>query len=338
LSPNGRSSWNAVLNAFRALGGTAENLRPGGAGVGLHAIDATTPISLRVPPNLCFPLEDIEFVGGEMTLRERANFGPGERKFFETYTSEFSWGAGGEAGAAKFVSALDALPSEVRSLFENEFGMADLFDSDSAERTKAWFLRSRRFRLKSRDWFVPVAELARHDAQGLTPTSDSPGGLQIQGTVSGAVFVSRGAYDTLGAFCNFDIVAPQDQAYSLPLNVKGSATDIIIRRNPSNAVKRGAFVVPLIVSNQNTLTFSYLMIGHPKFPRLSRGIFLALVRDTQIAKPNETFDRVLFANRMKFLKLIGALEPHGGEIVIALRKAAHIQLERISHCIGKREL
>jgi hypothetical protein len=41
---------------------------------------------------------------------------------------------------------------------------------------------------------------------------------------------------------------------------------------------------------------------------------------------------------MRLLQLLGALEPHRGEAVIALRKVAHIQLERISHCIGTRDL
>jgi hypothetical protein len=273
-----------------------------------------------------------------MGLRDMANVAPGERKFFETYSRAFSWGAGGETESAKFLAALDALPSEVRSLLEAEFAMANLFNGDPGERTKAWFLRSRRFCWKGRDWFVPVVELARHGAQGLPPALDAQGRLQIEGKVTEEILVSRGVYDTLGVFHNFGVVAPQDQAYSLPLNIKGKTTDIVVRRNASKNAKRGAFLVPQIASHENAVTFSYLMIGHPKFPRLSRGIFLALARDTQIARPDEAFDQVLFANRMKFLKLIGALEPHDGDMTMALRKMAHIQLERISHCIGTRGL
>ena len=328
-----------MLNAFRALGGVAENVRGGdSAASGLYAIDAALPVSLRVPPNLCFAIGDVEFANGEMRLKDTANVAPGERKFFETYTRAFSWGAGGETESAKFLAGLDALSSEVRSLLETEFAMADLFNSDPGERTKAWFLRSRRFRWNDTDWFLPVVELAHHGAPGLTPALDAQGRLQIEGKVSGEILVSRGAYDTLGVFYNFGVVAPQDQAYSLPLSIKGKATDIVIQRNASKTATRGAFQIPRVASDENALTLSYLMIGHPRFPRLSRGIFVALVRDTQIARPDEIFDRVLFVNRMKFLKLMGALEPHGGETAIALRRMAHIQLERISHCIGTREL
>jgi hypothetical protein len=328
-----------MLNAFRALGGMADNIRADdSAASGLYAIDPTRPVSLLVPRNLCFATDDIEFANGEIRLKDTANVAPGERKFFETYTRAFSWGAGGGANAAAFFASLDALPTEVRSLLENEFAMADLFNSDPVERTKAWFLRSRCFRGKGRDWYIPVIELARHGAQGLTPASDPEGRVQIEGTVSGEISVSRGAFDTLGLFYNFGVVVPQDQAYSLPLNIRGKTTDIAIRRDTSKTSERGDFRVPQIGREGNVLTFSYLMIGHPKFPRLSRGIFRALVRDTQIDKPDQVFDHVLFANRTKFFRLIAALEPHSGETVMALRRVAHIQLERISHCIGSREL
>jgi hypothetical protein len=103
-------------------------------------------------------------------------------------------------------------------------------------------------------------------------------------------------------------------------------------------VKQGAFLVPEVVSEEEALTFSFLMIGSLKNPRLSRGIFLHLTRNTPVVEPDETFDQVLYANRMLLLQLLGALEPHGSEAVIALRKVAHIQLERISHCIGTRDL
>ena len=329
-----------MLNAFRALGGTADNVRASdnSGASGLYAIDPTRPVSLLVPRNLHFAIDDIEFAHGEMRLKDTANVAPGERKFFEAYTRAFSWGPGGGANAAAFIASLDALPFEVRSLLENEFAMAYLFNGDPVERTKAWFLRSRYFRARGRDWYAPVIELARHAAEGLIPVLDVEGRLQIEGTVSGEVLVSRGAYDTLGVFYNLGVVVPQDQAYSLPVNIKGRSTDILIQRTTSKVSKRGDFLVPQTVQENNALTFSHLMIGHLKFPRLSRGIFRALARDAGLGKPDQAFDHVLFANRTKFFRLIGALEPHSGEAVMSLRRVAHTQLERISHCVGSREL
>ena len=331
-------TWDTMLNAFRAFGGVADNIRNGSSGSGLHAQDAGRPVSLLVPANLCFALDDIDFIDGEITLKESADVGPGERKFFEAYCRAFSWGAGGGAEMASFVASLDALPFDARDLLEKQFAMPDLFEGEPAERTNERFLLSRCFRWKKRAWFAPIAELARHGARGLTPALDLSGRFCIQGTVSGEVLVSRGAYDTLDMYFTFGVVEPQEQAYSLPMDVTGGVIDLRIRRNTAKTVTRGGFLVPKATGEEGAVTFSFLMIGSLKSPRLSRGIFLDLARDTAVDKPDEAFDRVLYVNRIRLLQLLGALEPHGGEAVIALRKVAHIQLERISHCIGTRDL
>ena len=83
---------------------------------------------------------------------------------------------------------------------------------------------------------------------------------------------------------------------------------------------------------------SYLMIGNPKFPRLSRGIFRTLMKQAGAPNLDEVFDFILHFNRTRFLGLLAALEPLGGEMAVTLRKMARLQLERMSHCIGTRDL
>jgi hypothetical protein len=100
-----------MLNAFRAFGGVAENIRNGDSGLGLHAQDAGRPVSLVVPPNLCFALDDIEFIDGEMRLKDSANAGPGERFFLAAYFRALSWGAGDDAEVKRYVASQDALLS-----------------------------------------------------------------------------------------------------------------------------------------------------------------------------------------------------------------------------------
>ena len=53
---------------------------------------------------------------------------------------------------------------------------------------------------------------------------------------------------------------------------------------------------------------------------------------------DEVFDRILHFNRMKFLKLLAALEEQEGDLVLMLRRMARFQLEAMSNCIGSREL
>src|SRR5205814_2422605 len=127
---------------------------------------------------------------------------------------------------ARFIAGLDALPSDVRALLEKQFTMPDLFAGEPAERTSERFLWSRRFRWTNRDWFVPIAELARHGARGLTPALDSDGRFRLHGTVSGEVLVSRGAFDTLEMYFTSGAVEPQEQAYSLAMDVTGGLTDL----------------------------------------------------------------------------------------------------------------
>jgi hypothetical protein len=327
-----------MLDAFRALGGSADNIVNGTSGFGLHAQDKSRPVSLSVPSNLCFALDDIEVVDGDMRLKDSANVGPGERAFFESYSRAFSWGAGAGADMERFIAALDALPSEARDLLENQLFMPNLFQGDPAERATQRYLWGRHFQWNNRGWFVPIAELARHGARTLSPALSASGTFRIQGTVPGEVLVYRGTYDTLGVFFTSGVVEPQDQAYSLAVSLSLGTTDVSILRDTARTVTQGGFSLPEVTHDQQTLTFSFLMIGNVRAPRLSRGAFLHLTRDTPITKPDETFDRVLIVNRRYLLELLGALEPLHGEAVIALRKATHMQLERISHCIGTRAL
>lgn len=331
-------TWPDMLTAFRALGGVAENIVNGTSGARLVAQDPAKPVSLIVPPNLCFALDDIDFVGGDMRLKEAANVGAGERAFFEGYSRAFSWGAGAGAEIERLMAELDALPSEARDLLENHLSMPNLFQGDPAERARYRYLLGRHFQWNNRGWFVPIAELARHGVRALNPALSASGTFRIQGNVPGEILVYRGAYDTLGVFFTFGVVEAQDQAYSLAESVSLGTADLGILRNTAKTVTQGGFSLPEVTQDQQALTFSFLMIGNVRAPRLSRGMFVHLARNTPITKPDETFDRVLFANRRHLLELLGALEPLHGEAVIALRKATHMQLERISHCIGTRAL
>jgi len=62
------------------------------------------------------------------------------------------------------------------------------------------------------------------------------------------------------------------------------------------------------------------------------------MRDAGEAKPEQIFDRILHENRMAYLNLWEALEPHEGVLISSLRKAVRYQLEAMSWCIGTRDL
>src|SRR5436309_2711663 len=122
-------SWDEMLRMLRLLGGMAENIVPaaeaGSGGRGLMAASPETPVHVRVPPNLLFTVDDVEFADDRLRLKKSANAGEAERLFFESYEAGFSWGAA-RAETVSFINHFDTLPADVRALLGEEFGFKDL--------------------------------------------------------------------------------------------------------------------------------------------------------------------------------------------------------------------
>jgi hypothetical protein len=68
-------------------------------------------------------------------------------------------------------------------------------------------------------------------------------------------------------------------------------------------------------------------------------MFRALMKESGMAEAeaDEGFDHIVHYNRMRFLKLLAAVESCEGEMAVTLRKMARHQLEAMSHCIGSRD-
>ena len=83
---NGSSRlWDEMLEEFRALGGTVENVRlgQGALGRGLFVIDPGRPFLVRIPESLLVNVSDIVFENGVLKVAAGANVGARERKFYE---------------------------------------------------------------------------------------------------------------------------------------------------------------------------------------------------------------------------------------------------------------
>lgn len=327
-----------MLDAFRTLGGIAENLRPMSERRGLRTHDPTKPIELRIPESLMVTASDIELAGGFMRVRPSAQTDQQARAFLEAYLGNFSWAAPQQAEVSNFLATLDTLPPEVKALLRTGFGMEEHFAGELADRERTLFLRSRCVRWKDK-WFVaPIAELTNHAATGLPCKTDGSGRLYIEGYAQSEVLVSRDSLDTLGIFSRFGVVAAQPQVYSLAVNLNLRSRTLGIGRDTSDFAMHGSIRIPRMGFVDDKMLLSYLMIGNPTLPRLSRGIFLTLARELDISDPDEAFDYILFANRSKFLSLLATLEPYSGDTVVALRRMANLQLERMSHCVGTRNI
>ena len=330
-------SWDEMLRMFRMLGGTAENivLKDGAPGRGLMALNSSEPVHVQIPANLLFRVQDIVFEDDRPRLKRSADVGNAERLFFEAYQDGFSWGGGGGLRSMAFVRALDCLPTGVRSLLIDEFGLADLLVGDPVERAQKQFLCGRSVVLEETEFLTPVIELANHGSTGLPCYIEH--GFKIQGAVEGEILVNRGVYDPFSLFRRFGAVGSEPGAFSQPTELQLADRRLIIFQDTSAPVKRGNIWRPDLRIEGGTIVLPFLMIGHRAMPKQSRTIFRALAADAQIDKADEAFDAILQFNWSMFLRLLTALEPHDGEMVQTLRKVARFQLEAISHCIGSIE-
>lgn len=332
--------WEAMLSAFRTLGGIAENVRPGAtpSDRGLFACDPAQPILVRTPENLLFAVNDIEFAGDHIAIRNEAGAGPAEREFFEKYEALFSRIAGGRTDATSYIDALDDLPADVRAILSADFGMSPFIEGDRIERIRKRFLEMRLVAWNGESAIMPLLELAKPAPDGIACTPGFGGGLQIEGRTEGEILVFYSPGDTFGLFHRFGVVGAQPLAFSLPMKSKPGGIELTIKWNPAIQSWRGGFPTPLLTSTGGELSLSYLMVGNSKSPRLPRGIFRALMREAGAPDADEIFDFILHVNRRRFLKLLEVMEPYRGGMIVTLRKMARHQLDAMTHCIGAREL
>lgn len=334
-------TWETMLDAFRELGGVADNIRLayGTAGRGIFPARRDTPVRLRVPQNLLFPVSDIVFDNGEIGIKAESSVGAREREFFAAYQDAFSWGGGGQEQAAAFVAGFESLPADARELLTAEFGMGDIFEGEPAKREQNRFLRSRMVDWHGRIVLVPLVELINQRPDGI-PFDRAANFLGIEGKGGGEIFVSYRSADAFQFFRQFGSASSEPGAFSLPMKTKVGPFELIIERNIVLGVARGVAAMPQLRRDQNRLVLSFLPLGNPDFPRMSRGIFHGLMRNADVTadEADEVFDRILHFNRAAFVGLLDALASHGGKAVVALRKMARFQLEAMSWCIGSREV
>jgi hypothetical protein len=330
-------SWEFMLQAFRALGGKAENIaRKEGSGRGLIAVNPNKLVRLHAPEHLVFALADVEFVDHRLRIKDAAAIGKAERAFFDSYYDAFSWGGGGRDEAYAFTKGIQELPQDVRETLVNDFGL-DALSGDGEERAEQWFLLSRMVLWKGRVVLVPVLDLVAHDSRA--DPYDETGGVAIVGQFPDEVKVLRSKLGPFGAFWRFGFASRERVAFSLPLQAKtDSGWQVTIGQNINLNSTLGSMPVPDYAQDGQSIQFSCLMIGNAGYPRLSRGIFYRVMRDAGEAKPEQIFDRILHENRMAYLNLWEALEPHEGVLISSLRKAVRYQLEAMSWCIGTRDL
>lgn len=325
------SAWDEMLDEFRALGGTADNIRLGTGefGRGLFPVDPTKPVVLRVPKTLLVDTADMVFEDGALCVRAGAAIGTRERAFIESYEDRFSWGGGGRAGIERVFAQAQALPTRVRDRLRVEHRCGAWFDQPTPERIQERFLASRCVAHDGRAVLMPIVALANRGAGADFDVSDG-----LAGRFADEVLVRFPGGDSYGLFLTFGIAHEQPQAFSIALAGHIADSQLAIAREFGGLTASQRAWVPALSRAEGRATLDFLMIGNRQYPRLCRGIFYKLMRD--IGGFEEAFDTIQHVNRMHFLDLLAALEGVEGPMASTLRRMAGHQLSTMSFSFGVR--
>ena len=329
--------WEELLDEFRALGGTAENIRlgQGALGRGVFPVDPAKPVAVRVPENLLIECSDIVFENGVFRLRAEANVGDRERSWLENYQASLSWGDEGAAEVRRVFEAAQALPDNLRIELRDRFQSGSWFDDMTDEAVQHQFLISRGVEYHDREVLMPIVELINH---GAGPELGLVNGVTVRGVFPGEVLYRYSDMDSFGFFWSWGFVIERPLAFSLEMDGKIESTTLHIDRS-FPAVRPGERSwMPPLQRDPSSVSLDHLLIGSVQYPRLPKSIFYKTMRDGGFSAVEEPFDVIRHVNNLHFLDLLKALDGIDVPMARSLRTMAHYQLRAISFCYGQREI
>lgn len=331
------TDWNELLAEFRALGGTADNIRLGRGefGRGLFPIDPARPVAVRIPENLLVAQKDMIFVNGVPRVGPGATVSDRERRWLDRYLEEISWGDGGADEVKGMFEAAGALPAELRHALQTEHFCGSWFAEPTEALIQDKFLDARAIDYRGKAVMMPVVELINH---GPGRTFDLSSGVAVRGTFSGEVLVHYAEFDSYDFFLAWGFAVPRPQAFSMALAGTIQSTRLDIEQDFPGSVSSERSWIPKIEKNAGGVSLNFLMIGNQLYPRLCKGIFYRLMRNAGYSGFEECFDVIQHSNRLHFLNLLRAVDGIDLPIARTLRAMAHHQLRAMSFCFGVREI
>ena len=326
-----------LLDEFRALGGTAENVRlgQGALGRGLFPIDPAKPVTVHVPENLLIDTKDVAFDGGKFRIRSGAHMGERERSWIENYQAELSWGDEGAAEVTRVFEAAQALPGELRQRLRDEFHCGAWFHDPTEAAIQEQFLASRAIDYHGRGVLMPVVELINH---GAGPEIGLANGVTVRGAFPGEVLIRYSQTDSYGFFWSWGFVIERPVAFSMEMAGRIDSSRLLIGRTfPSTKPGQREWMAPLS-SVEGGVSLPYLLIGNAQHPRLPKSIFYKTMRDGGFSGVEEPFEMIRHLNNLHFLNLLKALDGVDLPMARSLRAMALNQLRAISCCYGQQAI
>jgi hypothetical protein len=331
------TAWDELIDEFRALGGTADNIRlgQGDYGRGLFPIDPTKPVAIRAPENLLVNVGDIVFENGAPRIGPDAKVSSRERAWLDIYLKEFGWDGGGADEIRKIFEAAGQLSPELRNKLLTEYGCGVWFSDPSDELIEKRFIHARSIDYAGRAAVMPVVEMANH---GAGERFESVGGMSLKGVFSGEVLAEYSPQDAHSYFHNWGFATKRPVAFSVALAGKIDSTTLEIDQQFEETKKAiPQMWVPKIEKSAEKVALQFLLIGNRRFPRVPKGIFYQMMRDAGYQDVEEAFDVLHHLNRLFFLNLLSELNDIDLPMAHTVRSMALHQLNAMSYCFGVRE-
>jgi hypothetical protein len=325
--------WEDMLDEFRALGGTANNikLKRGRFGRGLFPIDNSLPVQLHVPDNLLVDRDHFELKDGHLCVRAEAQKNSNEKKFLDDYQRDYSWGVGRHI-AEDFLRMTTEASANVQEFIKTFFNADWLASEPNLQAIMNRFFASRTITYNNRHVIAPVLELVNHGTETHFEIAE---GINLQGLFKDEIVMRYGFHDPYEIFRNWGFASSCEEfALSLPISIPNAR--LIIQRGDIRSRAGQPPFLPEVSYEGASLVLSHMVLGHRRYTRLARSHFYKIMRDAGYPNAEEVFDLVQHTNRLQFYRLISVAEDAPPSLGKILREVARHQLEAMSFSIGFR--
>jgi hypothetical protein len=331
------TAWDDLLREFRALGGTADNIRLGEGqyGRGLFPIIPELPIALHIPESLLIPTKDMVFEGGKLRVGPASRANARERAWLDRYQDVLGWSGGGADAIHEMYEQAAALPADLRAELMGQYFCAPWLAEPTDKLIQDRYFTARSLTYGDEAVVIPLVELANHHDG---PRYDIVNGVGLQGTFKGEVCVQYSDLDAFDYFHGWGFAALRPLAFSVLMNGSIDSTPLRILPGFTGRPTSPRDWIPKLERGPNGVTLSFLMLGNERFPRHPKGIFYKLMRDAGFTGYEECFDLIQHTNRLNALGLLKQLDGVDLPLARTLRDVLLNQLRAMSFCFGIREI
>ena len=325
-----------ILETFRSLGGTADNIKLAyaSAGRGLFPENQDRPIKIIVPEKLLVSPEWI-FLDKENNLRLKAELRLEAQfvNFYENYQQFFGWGISGLNAGVNYHHALKTLPEPIKKLLLILGWEKSDFNDKSTQDYLNNYMGSRQMKIGAESKLMPILELVNHSQDGIPYGIDQ--GVTLKGSFKNEIFARyHKALDDFHFLRNYQTVSEANTILSCDVTIKVPKVGIlkITRLDNLTDAKYGT-ASPQIVKNNPEICISFLEIANRKEALAPRKVFITRMQELAISPElsNAIFDGLIEHNIQMREKLIQACKLCLYKTARDIEIIASSQLEYLIH-------